>query len=111
MTIGVPKEIKQDEYRVSLVPAGVETLSKAGHLGLVDAGAGLGTSIADEEYAEHGAEIVGGAAEVWRRADLIVKVKEPLPEEYPHVRAEQVLFTYFHYAASEALTRAMLEKG
>lgn len=111
MLIGVPKEIKQDEYRVSLVPAGVETLTKAGHRVLVEAGAGLGTSITDEEYAEHGAEIVGEAAEVWRRADLIVKVKEPLPEEFPHVRPAQVLFTYFHFAADEALTRAMLEKG
>ncbi len=110
MTIGVPRELKQDEYRVSIVPAGVEMLTRAGHRVLVEAGAGLGTSIPDEEYAGHGAEVVAGAAEVWRRATLIVKVKEPLPEEYPLIQARHVLFTYFHFAASEALTRALLEK-
>lgn len=111
MTIGVPKELKQDEYRVSMVPAGVEALTQAGHRVLVEAGAGLGTSLADEEYAAHGAEIVADAAEIWRQADLIVKVKEPLPEEFPRVRPGQVVFTYFHFAADEELTHAMLEKG
>src|SRR5687767_13658019 len=111
MIIGVPTEVKQDEYRVAMVPAGVEILTRAGHRVLVQAGAGWGTSIADEEYAEQGAEIVADAAEMWRRAELIVKVKEPAPSEYPLVRREQVLFTYFHFAASEALTRVMLEKG
>src|SRR5262249_13565321 len=103
MVIGVPKEIKQDEYRVSLVPAGVETLANGGHQVLVEVGAGLGTSIPDEEYAAHGAEIVGVAAEVWRRAQLIVKVKEPLAAESPHVRPEHVVFTFFHFAADGAL--------
>jgi alanine dehydrogenase len=111
MVIGVPTEIKTDEYRVSLVPAGAEVLTQAGHTVLVEAGAGLGTSISDSEYAEHGAEIVEDAAELWRRSDLIVKVKEPLPAEYPHVRPGQVIFTYFHFAAAEELTRAMLERG
>ena len=110
MVIGVPKEIKTDEYRVAMVPAGVETLTRAGHRVLVEAGAGLGTGISDEEYAEHGAEIVDRAAEVWRRAELIVKVKEPQPEEYPHIRPEHVIFTYFHFAADEGLTRALLER-
>jgi alanine dehydrogenase len=110
MVIGVPKEIKTDEYRVSMVPAGVEILTRAGHTVLVEAGAGLGTSIADAEYAEHGAEVLETAAEVWRRSDLIVKVKEPLDAEFPHIRPEQVLFTYFHLAASEALTRTLLER-
>lgn len=110
MIIGVPTELKSDEYRVSLVPAGAEVLVKAGHRVLVQAGAGLGTGIEDAEYAAHGAEVVPTAEEVWRQSDLIVKVKEPLPEEYPQVRPGQVLFTYFHFAASEELTRAMLER-
>jgi alanine dehydrogenase len=111
MIIGVPREVKADEYRVAVVPAGVEVLTKAGHTVLVESGAGSGTSIPDEEYAEHGAEIVATAAEVWRRGELIVKVKEPLEQEYPLVRPEHVIFTYFHFAAGEALTRALLEKG
>src|SRR4051794_3625799 len=110
MVIGIPKEIKTDEYRVSLVPAGAEVLTRAGHTVLVEAGAGLGTGIADSEYAEHGAEIAARPEEVWRRADLIVKVKEPLAAEYPRIRRGQVIFTYFHFAASEELTRAMLER-
>jgi len=111
MIIGVPREVKTDEYRVSLVPAGAEILTRAGHTVLVEAGAGLGTSISDAEYAAHGAEVVPSAAEVWARAELIVKVKEPVAEEYPHVRPGQVLFTYFHFAAGEELTRTMLERG
>lgn len=111
MIIGVPTEIKSDEYRVSLVAAGAETLVKAGHQVLVQAGAGLGTGISDADYAAHGAEVVATAGEVWRRSDLIVKVKEPLSEEWPHIRPGQVLFTYFHFAANEKLTRAMVERG
>lgn len=110
MIIGVPKEIKADEYRVALVPAGAEALTRSGHTVLVESGAGLGTSLSDQEYAEHGAEIVESAAEVWGRAELIVKVKEPLESELPHIRPEQVLFTYFHLAANEPLTRALLER-
>lgn len=111
MIIGVPAEVKTDEYRVSMVPAGVETLVKSGHQVLVHAGAGVGTGVPDAEYAEHGAEIVASADEVWARSDIIVKVKEPTPEEYPKVRPGQVIFTYFHFAASEALTRAMMSRG
>lgn len=110
MVIGVPKEIKTDEYRVALVPAGAEVLTKAGHKVLVEAGAGLGTSISDQEYAEHGAEVVPSADELWRRSQLIVKVKEPLAPEFPRIRPEHVLFTYFHLAAAEELTRTLLEK-
>ncbi len=111
MTIGVPREIKESEYRVALVSAGVEALVEAGHTVLVEAGAGEGSGITDEEYQEHGATIVTSAAEIYRQADLIVKVKEPLPEEYPLIRPGQLLFTYFHFAADEGLTRAMLERG
>jgi len=111
MIIGVPKEIKTDEYRVSMVPAGVEILTAAGHTVLVEAGAGLGTGVPDSEYAQHGAEVVGTAAEVWARSEMIVKVKEPLDAEFPHLRPGQVIFTYFHLAANEALTRVLLDKG
>lgn len=110
MIIGVPTETKTDEYRVALVPAGAEVLTRSGHQVLVQAGAGAGTGISDEEYAEHGAEIVPDAAEVWGRSELIVKVKEPVEAEYPLIRKGQVLFTYFHFAASETLTRAMLDR-
>jgi alanine dehydrogenase len=111
MTVGVPNEIKPDEYRVAMVPAGVEELSRAGHKVLVQAGAGAGSGISDDQYAATGAEIVATAAEVWARADLIVKVKEPLPAEWPHMRAGQTVFTYFHFAADEHLTRAVMQSG
>src|SRR5439155_526739 len=110
MTVGVPKEIKESEYRVALVSAGAEALTEAGHTVLVEAGAGEGSGITDEEYEEHGATIVSSAAEIYERAELIVKVKEPLPEEYPLIRPGHVLFTYFHFAADEGLIRAMLER-
>jgi alanine dehydrogenase len=111
MIVGVPKEIKPDEYRVALVPVGVEELTRAGHTVLIQASAGIGSGITDEQYAAFGAKIVPGAAEVWKRADLIVKVKEPLPEEWPLLRAGQTVFTYFHFAADEALTRAVMQSG
>src|SRR5881409_1902045 len=79
--IGVPKEIKTDEYRVAMIPVGVDELTRAGHNVLIQAGAGQGSGISDEQYAAHGAEIVAAAADVWKRADLVVKVKEPLREE------------------------------
>jgi len=107
MIIGVPAELKTDEYRVSLVPAGAEALTRSGHTVLVESGAGLGTGISDAEYVAQGAEIVS-TADVWARSELIVKVKEPLPGEYGLIRPNQVLFTYFHFAASEELSRAML---
>jgi alanine dehydrogenase len=111
MLVGVPKEIKTDEYRVALIPVGVEELTRAGHRVLLQAGAGQGSGIEDEYYARHGAEIVADAAEIWRRADLIVKVKEPLPQEWPLLRDGQIVFTYFHFAADEALTRAVMRSG
>lgn len=111
MLIGVPREIKRDEYRVAMLPVGVEELSRAGHPVVIEAGAGVGSGLSDAEYAEAGAEIVATAAEVYSRADLIVKVKEPLPPEYPLIRSGQTLFTYFHFAASSDLTQAMLQSG
>jgi alanine dehydrogenase len=111
MIIGVPQEIKNNEFRVALVPAGAEMLVEEGHTVLVEKGAGLGTSIEDAEYEAAGARIVETADEVFAQSDLIVKVKEPLESEYPLLRSGQVVFTYFHFAASEQLTRAMVESG
>jgi len=109
MIIGVPKEIKPDEYRVAMIPAGVEELTRSGHRVLIQASAGLGSGISDDQYAAYGAEIVADADQVWSQAELIVKVKEPLPTEWPQLRAGQVVFTYFHFAADEALTQACLQ--
>src|SRR5205823_10999923 len=83
MIIGVPNEIKTDEYRVAMIPVGVEELTRAGHKVVVQSGAGQGSGIPDDDYARHGAEIVTAADEAWKRADLVVKVKEPLPQEWP----------------------------
>lgn len=111
MIVGVPKEVKTDEYRAALIPVGAEELSRAGHKVVVQSGLGHGIGIADDQYAESGAEIVADAARVWKQADLIIKVKEPLPAEWPHMRDGQTVFTYFHFAASEALTRAVMKSG
>src|SRR5437868_5799670 len=111
MIVGVPREIKTDEYRVAMIPVGVEELTRAGHQVLIEAGAGQGSGINDDQYAVHGAEIVPGPGEIWKRADLIVKVKEPLPEEWPLMRSSQIIFTYFHFAADERLTRAVMQSG
>ena len=108
MIIGVPKEIKQQENRVGAVPAMVQALVRDGHQVLVEAGAGLGAGISDAEFGLAGAAMVAGAAEVYARADMIVKVKEPLKSEYPLIKPGQILFTYFHFAASRELTDAML---
>ena len=110
MIVGVPKEIKPDEYRVAMTPVGVEELTRAGHRVLIQTGAGLGSGIPDEKYAVCGAAIVP-AEEVWAKADLIVKVKEPLPTEWSSMRSGQTVFTYFHFAADEKLTRAVLASG
>jgi alanine dehydrogenase len=109
--VGVPNEIKTHESRVALIPVGVEELTRAGHRVLLQAGAGQGSGISDEQYAQHGAAIVPAAADIWKNADLIVKVKEPLPVEWPLMRPGQVVFTYFHFAADEALTRAVMQSG
>ena len=111
MIIGVPKEVKLDEYRVAMLPVGAEELTRAGHTVLIEAGAGLGSGLADHDYAEAGGTIVATAAEIFGRADLIVKVKEPLAAEWPLIRAGQALFTYFHFAADERLTRHVLASG
>ncbi|MCA9264712.1 MAG: alanine dehydrogenase [Planctomycetales bacterium] len=111
MIVGVPQEIKRDEYRVALLPVGVEELVRAGHRVLVQAGAGLGSGLADHEYLEQGAELVADAAEIFGQAELIVKVKEPQPAEFPLIRPGQMLFTYFHFAAEQQLTDAMIASG
>jgi alanine dehydrogenase len=111
MIIGVPTEIKTDEYRVAMLPVGVEELVSRGHHVLLQSGAGLGSGLLDQEYLLAGAELAASGAEIFRRADLIVKVKEPQPQEYSLIRPGQLLFTYFHFAASRDLTEAMLETG
>ncbi|GIX06112.1 MAG: alanine dehydrogenase [Candidatus Poribacteria bacterium] len=110
MRIGVPREIKADEYRVAMLPVGVEVLTRDGHIVLVESGAGLGSGISDEEYAQAGARIVSTPEEAYG-ADLIVKVKEPQPSEYRFLHEGQVLFTYFHFAANEELTEEMRRRG
>jgi len=108
MIIGVPREIKNREYRVALTPAGAASLVKAGHQVRVETKAGEGCGFSDGEYEQAGATIVGRAEEAWR-ADLVVKVKEPLPEEYAYFRRDMLLFTYLHLAAQPELTRKLLE--
>ncbi len=109
MVIGVPKEIKDHEARVALVPAGVRALHQHGHQILVQAGAGLGSSIRDHEYEEAGATIIGSAAEVWAKADLVAKVKEPQPSEFQYFRPGLILFTYLHLAPIPETTKALLD--
>jgi alanine dehydrogenase len=111
MLIGVPREIKRDEYRVAMLPVGAFELTRAGHQVLIERSAGVGSGIPDAEYAAEGAQVVATPAEIYARADLIVKVKEPLPPEYPLIRTGQTLFTYFHFAASRELTEVMLASG
>ena len=107
MLIGVPKEIKTNENRVALVPAGAEALMAEGHKVFVEKGAGLGSGFADAEYKAVGARILPTADQVWQKAEMIMKVKEPIKSEWPKIKEDQVLFTYFHYAADRALTLAM----
>jgi alanine dehydrogenase len=111
MIIGVPKEIKAHENRVALVPGGAETLVHTGHTVLMERGAGVGSGFEDSTYTAVGVQIVDGAAEVWKRAEMIMKVKEPIRPEWPHMRKDQVIFTYFHFAADEQLTHAVMESG
>jgi alanine dehydrogenase len=111
MIVGVPREVKSDEYRVAMLPVGVEELTRAGHKVLVQTGAGQGSGVADERYAASGAVIVSDSASIWRQADLMVKVKEPMADEWPLMRDGQVVFTYFHFAADERLTRAVMASG
>ena len=111
MHVGIPKEVKDSEYRVAATPEGVRELVRAGHRVVVEASAGLGSAIADEHYEVAGAEIVADADAVFAEAELIVKVKEPRPEEYERFRPGQVLFTYLHLAADERLTRFLAERN
>jgi len=111
MRIGVPKEIKTNENRVALVPAGAEALVSAGHEVFVETGAGIGSGFEDEAYTAVGAQIAPDAATAWGRAELLLKVKEPIRSEWGHLRRDLTLFTYFHFAADEELTRAHLASG
>ena len=111
MRIGVPTEVKVDEYRVAATPHAVHDLVADGHQVVIQAGAGNGSSLFDEEYVAAGATILDSAEEVWGESDLVLKVKEPLASEYGHLRSDLTLFTYLHLAADEKLTRALLDAG
>ena len=111
MIIGVPKEIKEQEYRVALLPSGAYQLAKDGHEVLVERGAGIGAGFPDSEYETAGAKLVDSHAAVFERAELIVKVKEPLPSEFKLLRRDQILFTYLHLAADRPLTEALMKSG
>src|SRR5246127_3332549 len=111
MIIGVPKEIKEQEQRVALLPSGTNQLTRHGHSVLVETEAGLGSGYPDEDYVKAGAEIVDQAKEVFARGDMVVKVKEPLEAEFSLLRRGQILFTYLHLAASKSLTEALLKSG
>jgi alanine dehydrogenase len=111
MLVGVPREIKNHEYRVAITPAGVKEFINHGHKVIVETGAGNGSAISDDAYKAAGAEIVTAAADVWARAEMILKVKEPIAQEYPLMRHGQVLFTYLHLAASKECTDALIKSG
>ena len=111
MDIGIPTEVKADEHRVSLPPAGVREFVRRGHRVLVESQAGAGSGFTDDEYFDAGATILDSAASLWSRADMVIKVKEPQPSEYPHLHPDLVLFTYLHLAAESELTHAMLQSG
>lgn len=111
MRIGLPKEIKIDENRVALTPAGVLSLTKDGHTVIVETGAGLGSGFSDEQYRQAGATLNPEASEVWGQAQMVIKVKEPLPEEYGYFRSDLLLFTYLHLAPEPELTRALLKSN
>ncbi len=111
MIIGIPKEIKDKEFRVGMTPAGVEMLVHHGHQVLVEKDAGAGSGFTDEDYAQGGATVMPTAEEVWTKANMIMKVKEPLPSEYLYLRSDLLLFTYLHLAAAESLTVEMRKRG
>ena len=111
MRIGVPREVKNHEYRVALTPAGAHELVRHGHHVVVERGAGVGSAISDADYEEAGARVLATADDVWGTADLLLKVKEPIEQEYPRLRRDQVLFTYLHLAASRECTQALLDSG
>jgi alanine dehydrogenase len=111
MIIGVPKEIKNNENRVALTPAGTQELVKRGHTVYVQNTAGVGSGFSDEEYAKAGAKMIQNAAEVFSLAEMIIKVKEPIEQEYKLIKKDQLVFTYFHFASYEPLTKAMIQSG
>ncbi len=110
MIVGIPKEIKAQEERVAITPAGVETLKKAGHTVLIEKHAGMGSGFTNEDYIKAGAQILETPQEVFEKSDMILKVKEPLPEEYDLLREDQILFTYLHLAAEPKLVKALLKR-
>jgi alanine dehydrogenase len=111
MRVGIPTETKNNEFRVAITPAGVAELTQRGHEVLVQAGAGEGSAITDMEFKAAGAQLLSSADEVWADADLLLKVKEPMPAEYGLLRPQQILFTYLHLAASRMCTDALLTSG
>jgi alanine dehydrogenase len=111
MIVGLPKEVKDNEYRVGLVPAGVKALTDAGHKVFVQKSAGEGSGISDDEFVRAGGEILDTAEEVWSRANMVVKVKEPIAQEYGFLREDLILFTYLHLAPARELTKAMVDSG
>ncbi|MEH1031546.1 alanine dehydrogenase [Micromonospora profundi] len=110
MKVGIPREVKNHEYRVAITPAGVNEFTRSGHQVFVESGAGVGSSITDDEFAAAGAKILATADEVWDAAELVLKVKEPIAEEYHRMREGQVLFTYLHLAASKECTDALIDR-
>ena len=110
MHVGIPKEVKNNEFRVAITPAGVHELVRNGHDVVIEANAGMGSSITDDEYVTAGAKILDTAADVWATADMILKVKEPIPSEYPLMREGQTLFTYLHLAANKGLTDELVKR-
>src|SRR5262245_55063668 len=111
MIIGIPKEIKDNEYRVALPPSAVRELVRHGQQVVVETNAGTGSSFSDDEYIKAGATIVDTAEQAWSRAQMVLKVKEPQPQEYGFLRDDLLLFTYLHLAADEKLTHALLDSG
>ncbi len=111
MIIGVPKEIKTNENRIALVPAGAATLVSDGHRVLIEQNGGVGSGFPDKAYTDVGAEIIPNVDDLWAQAEMIIKVKEPIKPEWPRIRKDQLVFTYFHYAADEELTRAVMDTG
>jgi alanine dehydrogenase len=111
MKIGVPKEIKNNENRIALTPSGAQTLVKHGHTVYIETNGGINSGFSNEQYIHAGAQILETAKEIFDTADMIMKVKEPIAQEYDLIRPDQLVFTYFHFASEEALTRAMMKTG
>ena len=111
MLIGVPKEIKSQESRVAITPEGVSEFTRQGHRVLIEKGAGIGSAISDEDYISQGGQIASSVEDLWAKAELILKVKEPIAAEYPRMRQGQILFTYLHLAASKECTDALISSG